>query len=312
MYNYNIIDAHCDTISQMYIKTALKKSKGHLDIERMKMYRGWIQIFALWSENEGEAKQKQSHLKMLERFYDQIGKNADDIVFADSAGKIKSAFEENRTAAVLAVEGADWIESADDIMFLYQKGVRCITLTWNGSNYIGGGVGDKKEKGLTEFGKKAVRLMNDIGILTDVSHASEKTFWDTIETSTKPISATHSNSKAICPHRRNLTDEQFLALIKTGGVCGINYYPVFVSDKKSAKIDDIIRHIEHFCALGGEDNIGLGGDFDGIDITPDDLRGAEDVHILLDRLLKMNYSEDTVKKIAGKNFCRLLCDVIKP
>lgn len=313
MYNYRIADAHCDTIGELYRKACLKKNCGQLDIARMGEYKNWMQIFAVWTDaNLGYEKQKKKEDKIIERFFHEVQKNSDKITHVTSADEINKAWNEKKIAALLGIEGADTVRSIEDICSFYRRGVRCITLTWNGSNAIASGVGDENaDFGLTDFGRNAVRKMNELGMLVDVSHISQRAFWDVIDTSSKPISATHSNSKTICAHRRNLTDEQFKALCDNGGVAGINYYTSFVNGTDSACIDDIVRHIERFCALGGENHIGLGSDFDGIDTVPSDLRGAEDVYKLLDRLLELNYSESTVQKIAYKNFLRLFGEVLK-
>lgn len=312
-FDYKIIDAHCDTIGEMNTKTTLKKSNGHLDIERMKMYQNYLQVFAVWTDaTNGADKQKHQQKIIIDRFYDEINKNADAIVHITSKEQIYLAWQQNKIAALLSIEGADCVSKIEHIDELYKMGVRCITLTWNGSNYIASGVGDEKaDFGLTVFGKEAVKKMNELGILVDVSHLSERGFWDVLSVTNAPISATHSNSKTICAHRRNLTDEQFDAICKNGGVVGINYYPLFVNGTDKASIDDIIKHIEHFCALGGEEHIGLGSDFDGVEVLPYDLCGVEDVYKLLDRLLSLNYSEQFIKNFSRENFMRLFNSVLK-
>lgn len=313
MYNYSIVDTHCDTIGEIYGSTSLRSSIGHLDIERMKQYKNWLQVFAVWTDAaQGYNRQKREQERIISHFYDEIEKNSSKIVHVKTYCDIENAWKENKIAAVLGIEGADTVKCADDIDELYGRGVRCITITWNGSNLLASGVGDEKaDFGLTKLGKCGVKKMNELGIVVDVSHISERAFWDVLDVSRLPVTATHSNSKAVCPHRRNLTDSQFKALCKNGGVAGINYYPQFVNGTDIACIDDIVRHIEHFCALGGENNIGLGGDFDGIDTTPSDLCGVQDVYKLLDRLLQLNYAQQTVEKIAHGNFLRLLGAVMK-
>ena len=120
-----------------------------------------------------------------------------------------------------------------------------------------------------------------------------------------PIIATHSNSRNICSHPRNLTDEQFKAIIKTNGCVGINFYPLVLNDSKRADIGDIVKHIEHFMELGGENCIGIGADFDGVDYLPDNIHGCEDIYKVFDRLAQLNYSEEQLEKISHKNFERV-------
>ncbi len=312
-YSYKIIDAHCDTIAEMYRYGELKKNNMHLDIERMMLYKNYLQLFAVWTDSSlGAIKQKKRCFEIIKRFHKQLEINNESIMHIKNADDIKKSWSSGKIGAILGVEGADFVKELCDIDELYENGVRAVTLTWNASNKIASGVGDESaDFGLTAFGEKVVKRLNELGMIIDVSHISKRAFWDVISLTKVPISATHSNSASICNHIRNLSDEQFLALIKNGGVAGINYYPQFINKTNDATVDDIIKHIEHFCSLGGENNIGLGGDFDGIEVTPCDLRGVEEVHRLLDRLLSLNYSEDVVEKIAYRNFYNLLEKVLK-
>ena len=313
MIPYQIVDAHCDTVSEIYQPTSLKQSAGHLDLPRIREYKNWLQFFAVWAEaGKGIEAQQQRTEEIIAHFYAEMEENQDAILQVKSFSDIAAAWSRNKAAALMTIEGADFIDTLEKLHAYYNKGVRCITLTWNNSNCIATGAGERRPKaGLTVYGKEFVQEMNTLGMLVDVSHASEKTFWDVVETSGKPITASHSNAAAVCGHKRNLTDEQFRAICSMGGVVGINYYPLFVNNTNCAGLDDVICHIEHFMSLGGEDHIGLGGDFDGIDTTPAGLDGVEDVYKLLDALLTRNYSEQQVKKIAGGNFLRLLGEILK-
>lgn len=312
MKPYQIVDAHCDTVSEIYQPTSLRRSTGHLDLPRIRQYQNWLQFFAVWAEAGKPGEQQRRAEAIIAHFYAEMEENRDAILPVKTYSDIALAWGQNKAAALMTIEGADFIDSLDKLHDYYEQGVRCITLTWNNSNAIASGAGEKRPKqGLTAYGREFVRGMNELGMLVDVSHASEKTFWDVAETSHSPIAASHSNAAAVCKHRRNLTDEQFCAICKMGGVVGINYYPLFVTNTEHATIDDIVRHIDHFMALGGENHIGLGGDFDGIDTTPAGLCGVEDVYKLLDQLLACNYSEEQVRKIAGGNFLRLLGEVLK-
>jgi membrane dipeptidase len=184
-------------------------------------------------------------------------------------------------------------------------------LTWNYRNQIADGVADAiTGGGLTPFGKNVVTEMNRLGMMVDVSHLSETGFWDVIGISAAPIIASHSNAKKICNHRRNLTDEQLLALMKNGGVTGINLCPDFICSDTKASMKHVIEHIEYIVALTGEDTIGLGADYDGIDATPEGLEGVQCINNLLNELLRLNYSETLVNKLAGQNFLRVIKRVL--
>ena len=147
-------------------------------------------------------------------------------------------------------------------------------------------------------------------MLIDVSHMTDKGFSDVIELSTSPIIASHSNSRKKSNHRRNLTDEQILQLKKNGGVMGINLYPDFLRQSGSASIKDIIKHIEHVSALAGSEILGIGADFDGIDDTPEDIKGVQDLYKIIDELSRLNYSDEYIRKLAGGNFMRVIKEEI--
>jgi membrane dipeptidase len=161
-------------------------------------------------------------------------------------------------AAFISIEGAELfgcdLNRLDDF---YARGVRALNLCWNHLNAL------CSEKGLTELGERFVTRCNELGIIIDVSHLRDEAFWDVIRLTTAPVMASHSNSRVICPHKRNLTDEQFKAIIKCRGVAGINMYAHFLGENPD--VNTVIRHIEHFLSLGGAENIALGCDFDGCD-----------------------------------------------
>ncbi len=191
------------------------------------------------------------------------------------------------------------------LSILYQLGVRSVGLTWNNANLAADGAQEKRGAGLTSFGEEIVKYNNEHKMFTDVSHLCEKAFWDVINVAKYPI-ASHSNSKAIINHVRNLSDEQAKAMFEKDAMVHMVYCPQFVKDKEVVTIADLIEHIEHFCSLGGKKNIGLGSDFDGITTKIMDLEDASMQQNLLNELLKQNYSEDLVKGFAYENFMRHL------
>ena len=184
-------------------------------------------------------------------------------------------------------------------------GVIMLNLCWNRDNALcGAAMGSGS--GLTEQGRGFVRECQRLGVAVDMSHASERAFWDALELSEKPMIASHSNSAALCSaFPRNLTDAQFGALAKTGGGAGINLCPDFLAEG-GAGMADVLRHIEHFLALGGERAVFLGADFDGIDATPEGLRGAQDMGALYEALLRENYPEALVRGIFYENLLNIL------
>lgn len=310
-----IVDAHCDTITTiMKSNEQLSENSGHVDLKRMKEYDGFVQFFAAFiSPDYAKAGALCRAINIIDRLYSEIAINNNDIMLCCNYSDIMKATQSGKIAAVLTIEGGEALEgSLAALRILYQLGVRAITLTWNYRNQIADGVADAiTGGGLTPFGRELIKEMNRLGILIDVSHLSEAGFWDVINITKTPIAATHSNSQKICGHRRNLTDRQLLALKENGGVVGINFCPDFICENGKAGIMDVINHIEHIAALTGEDSIGFGADFDGIAATPEGLEGVQCLRELINQLLKLNYSETFVKKIAGENFLRVVKDVMK-
>jgi len=285
----------------------------HFDLKRLKKYNCFVQFFAAYVDPMYSPDSAYERcVDIIKNFEIQIEKNKEHIVFAKEYQNITDTIELGKFAAVLTIENGSALEGdIKNLNKFYELGVRSICITWNGSNQIACGVGgDNLPGGLSQFGTNVVKRMNKLGMLVDVSHINEASFWDVIGTSTAPIIASHSNSKTICQHRRNLTDSQFKALIKNGGVAGINLCPPFLNESGTANINDILRHIEHFMSLGGEDNIGIGADFDGISNTPIDVPGVECIGDIFNALLQINYTEEQIRKIAGLNFLRVLKEVM--
>ncbi len=309
-----IVDAHCDTITTiMKCGEELRKNNCHIDINRLKKYDSYVQFFAAFiSPDHAKMGALKRTLCIVDRLYQEIESNKQDIMLCCNYSDMEDAFAHRKIAAVLTIEGGEALEgSLASLRMLYKIGVRGMTLTWNYRNQIADGVIDGiSGGGLTPFGREVISEMNRLGMLVDVSHISEPGFWDVINLTASPVIASHSNSKKLCGHPRNLTDEQLLALKKNGGVAGLNLYPVFLNDGGKASIKDALAHIEYIVALTGEETLGLGSDFDGIEYTPEGLEGVQCYSNLLNELLKLNYSEALVKKIAGENFIRVIKSVL--
>jgi len=299
MYTY--FDAHCDTMSKMYKnKIGLDSHNLMVNIHNLKGHKSAIQVFALF--NNGEMN-KENMMNCFEYFKNECKKLPGMVSVCSSAKKIDE--NKSKLSAILAIEGLgnqpDF--TPDDVKDFYDAGVRFMSLCWNNDNSLCGGC-EGEGKGLTDLGIQALFQMEKHRIILDVSHMSDKSFWGSFENYSLPICATHSVSRTVHNHKRNLTDEQFIEIAKRGGVCGINFYPPFLCEGE-ANINTVIKHIEHFMSLGGENSIGLGSDFDGISIVPKSLENSTHICRLLDRLLALNYPEETVEKIAFKNFKNL-------
>ncbi|MCM3744762.1 dipeptidase [Sporosarcina luteola] len=301
----NIIDLHCDVLAKMnHAKGNLSFTDSKdLDVTYEKLKQGGVRIqaFAIFiSPSIKTDQQFQAALDQIHYFYTEvIGKNPNMKALKTWADF--DQLQEGQIGAFLTLEGVDCIgNDMNKLSILRELGVLSVGLTWNNANLAADGVEEERGAGLTTFGKEIITFCNQFKILTDVSHLSEKAFWDVMEIAHYPI-ASHSNSKTICNHRRNLTDEQATHLFNSNGMVHVVYYPPFVIEEGSASVSNLITHIDHFCSLGGSSQIGLGSDFDGI---TDKITGLEDASmhpVLLNELLK-KYSEDEVKGFAYKNF----------
>ena len=185
----------------------------------------------------------------------------------------------------------------------YALGVRVVHITWNFDNGLCGSVMGSGA-GLSEKGRCFVKKAQELGVLLDMSHISQQGFWEVLETSRKPVIAGHSNTRALCPVPRNLSDEQFIALKNQGGGAGINLYPEFLGLGRD--IDAVFAHIEHFMALGGEKAVFLGCDLDGIDEMPKGIHGVEDLGKIYEVLLRHNYPESLVRDVFINNIMNIM------
>lgn len=290
-------DLHCDTLKRILIENKnLFSNDCHISIERAKKYSNYVQCFAIFISDELDEIESFEFFKNAKKKLDeQILLYKNDIELCKS---FNSVGNNKKISAIFTVENGSLIgKDVNKIKYLHDHGVRAMTLTWNGSNEIGDGSGVKNAKGLTKFGKNALKEMEKFGIIVDISHASEKLFYDVAECSTKPFIASHSNSKTVCNHVRNLSDEQFKIIKNAGGIIGINLCKYFLSEKETVDFDDILKHIDHFLSLNGEDIVCFGCDFDGADDMPKGISGIESVENFFEYCLKHNYNETLLDKI---------------
>ncbi|MFD1707295.1 dipeptidase [Siminovitchia sediminis] len=303
----NVIDLHCDVLWKLWESKLNFKNSKELDSnkERLKEGRVKVQCFAVFIPPEVKSDmQFQAAIEQVNYFYTEIvGKNEDikHIRCWEDINELKPG----EIGAVLTLEGIDCIgNDLQKLSHLYHIGIRSVGITWNLANLAADGAGEPRGGGLTSFGREAAAFLNEHKILVDVSHLSERAFWDVIEMAHYPI-ASHSNAQALCAHPRNLTDQQAEALFSKGSMVHVVFYPEFISQDGKANISDLIKHIDHFCSLGGVNHIGFGSDFDGIDQYVTGLENASRYQNLINELLKY-YSEEQVMGFAGKNFLHVL------
>ena len=292
-------DAHCDTLSVLHCRGAewsLGANAAEVDIDRLSAYSPAAQVFAIWG---GHYEEK---LALLRRSLARDGR----AVLCRTAEEVRKANAAGKVAALLSVEGAEILGCSIERLREARErdGLAMINLCWNSDNALCGAAMDSGS-GLTDAGRAFVRAAQDVGVAVDLSHASERTFWDVLEIAEKPVIASHSNAAALSSEfPRNLTDEQFTALVKCGGGAGLNLCAGFIGLGRD--IGACCAHIEHFLTLGGGKSLFLGTDFDGIAAVPRGLYGVQDMWKLYEALLERGHSEELVQDIFYGDLLRIL------
>ena len=321
-----VVDAHIDTLLEIMVPPARpikvptprkfgeRSSKGHVDLPRLLESGVDLQIFAVYIQPEYKIERALHRaLQVIDRFYKELHDHEDKMMLFTKVSDVREAEKQGKIAAMLSIEGGEAVEADLGILrMLYRLGLRAMTLTWNERNQIADGAGEGRTKGgLTNFGVELVKEMNNLGMVVDVSHLNDAGFFDVIETTTKPVIASHSNCRAICNHRRNLTDDMIKILADNGGVMGMNFSASFVDEnKENATLERVLDHVDHVVKVASVDHVGLGSDFDGIETTPKGLEDVTRMPYLTEGLLKRGYKEDDIRKILGENFLRVFSQVI--
>lgn len=351
-----VLDSHCDTPSQIHRLRDLSVDNHHAHVDFPKLKRGAVDgaFFALYipgSKDTEEAFRYACDLLVgVER---SVAENRDQASFAVNASEALNNKAKGLFSVFLGLENGSPIgDDLNRLKYFYDRGVRYITLCHSSNNQICDSCAPKEKRwgGLSPFGKELIAQMNSLGMLIDVSHISDESFYDVLKYSTKPVVATHSCCRALSDHPRNMTDDMIRALAAAGGVIQINFYPVFIDStfttvladsglaengesveaefiadpaddaKRKAwnRIQDEIQalprpsykliadHIDHVVKLVGIDHVGIGSDYDGIEVTPE---GMEDISMmpkLFDELRMRGYSETDLSKIASENFFRCM------
>ena len=362
-----VVDTHNDILLRSMIGRDILTDlpESHSDLVKFKKGGMDLQVFSIWvspymftkDESFEEANEMITQLEYLcSRVPDQwsIPMNYQDIVYNE---------QHNILSCMIGVEGGHAIENnLSKLNALYDRGMRYLGITWNNSTDWATSAKDETErgdslafKGLTGFGKDVIRRCNELGVMVDISHAGEQTFWDIIDVSVRPIIASHSSVYKICPHFRNLKDEQLLAIKENGGVVFVNFYPTYldstfekkaeivkdslqlkmdslaavydpdgneywyaesqllnpVLQKFSPPVDKIIDHISYIINLIGIDHVGLGADWDGVEILPSGMENVTKLPTLTEKLLQRGFSKKDVQKILGGNFKRVFKEVTR-
>ena len=305
--NFPVFDLHCDTALALLGKSlremgSLRKNGLHIDLERAKTLPGYAQCFACFTTPWEDLPQGMSVAQLFEHemvtVLREVESNRDLIGQAYSAADVRALQEKGKMAAILTIEGPAGFDFDPELLEdLYNVGFRITTLGWNEQNPLCGS--HKTGGGLTEKGREYVFEAQRLGMLIDVSHISDEAFWDIIQITNAPVIASHSNSRAVYDVSRNLTDDMFKAICRSGGVAGLNLYSRFLGE--NATLDTACDHILHFMELGGAKHIALGGDLDGCEELPAGFAGVQDYPKLADALLTRGLSEQEVMDIFWNN-----------
>ena len=311
--NFPVFDFHCDTAlmllgDDLNQAGSLRKNSGHIDLERAVKLGGYAQCFACFTTDIPELVHGISPIVLFERelatIQREVDKNSDLISIAYSVDEIEENRANGKMSAILTLEGTAGIDYNPALLEdLWAIGFRVTSLGWNeknpltGSNVTGGG--------LTDLGREYVKEAQRLGMRIDVSHISDEGFWDIMKITEAPILATHSNSRAVHNHSRNLTDDMFRAIRETGGVAGYNACRDFTGENPN--LDTVCDHILHFMELDPDGkHIALGGDLDGVEAMPDGFEGVQSYPTLARKLLDRGLTEENVMDIFWNNAIRVM------
>lgn len=316
-----IFNAHDDVWTNVTKKKELGIYNTFRDYHYKQYKKGGLDggIFVVWTDKEYKDNSMRRTFEIIKNMSLEVMKNRDIVRIIRAKDDFTKAKNENKLAVVIGIEGLDFLREDIDVLYmLYMLGVRNINLTWNEENLIATGVKGNPKRGLTSLGVKVVSLIEKLGIVLDVSHANEKTFWDICNATNKPIIASHSNCKSICNVQRNLTDEQLKAISKKNGVVGINICKSFVScDKSRQSIEGLANHLDHMVEIMGIDHVGFGFDFcdylydDNEDSTLKGFESLDKTPRLIKLLISRGYSNEDIEKIKYKNFIRVIGNIIE-
>lgn len=325
---HKFIDMHCDTISELFYKKqdgkpySLYENDLDIDIKKLQAGGAYVQCFAMFT-HLAHYKNAYEHANALADIYlEELEKNKEFIAPVLCKADIDKNEAAGKISALMTLEEGECTEGDPaKLKHFYDRGARMMNITWNFKNSLGypnkidmnnGSVSPDTENGLTEKGKAIVEYMVELGMIVDVSHSSDKSFYDVADIVKGPFIASHSNCRELCGHTRNLTDDMIRVLAEHGGVSGINYCPAFIkTGAERITADDFADHVLHFFKVGGEDIVGLGTDYDGINSRRLDIRYPSDAPKFWDTLVKRGLTEEQADKVFYKNVKRVFDEILK-
>ena len=315
----NLIDMHCDTLWKMIQQDEydLMENPWSVSIPAMKKAGTLAQFFACFTcleeQNLDYEKCYEQAIAMMELLKTNCEKYSDEIRMAGNYEDILKNEQSGHISALLTVEEGGIINGKGErLEELWESGVRLMTPMWNYANCLGHPNSREPElmaKGLTKFGEEIINHAGELGMIIDVSHASDQSFLDILECTRGPVVASHSNCRALCNHPRNLTDEMIRRLAETGGVAGLNLFPVFLSENtvSGMELEVMAAHVLHMIDVGGSEFPAIGTDVDGYDVQADEpIQKVSDMLKLWEILHKKGVSEDQLDRIWRRNAANVL------
>ena len=296
-----IVDMHCDSISTV---TAERGLVNPYNFSREYPQLQFVAEFVPRADEAPEVRRRRL-MHYLDVYISECQRLK--LVPVSTCHDLSFATAVERRAAILAIEGGGGLfADSEELNTLYRAGLRMLGLAWD-TNELAASAWDKNDTGLTPEGVAMVKRCSELGIILDVSHLSDNSFYQLLDTTAYPVVATHSNFRELCSSPRNLTLDMARRITSRGGVIGLNLYPSFLNDSGRADMNDILRHVDYALEHLGEDSLAFGFDIDGTDgVYPDGLDERSSIHDRVVDLLLTRYPESVVEKIAGKNAIEFL------
>ncbi len=299
-----LFDLHCDTATRMLAeKQGLHDNTFHVSLKKSAYLSLYAQVMAIWTDKRlTDSEGYERFFEVIKNLENEAIINKNSVKIVRNSKELKDCITLGITPLIVSVEDARILENdIERLTVLYQSGVRALTLNWYGTTCICGA--HDTDVGLTTFGKKVVAECFELGIIPDVSHCSFRGTLEALEIAqahNKPLIASHSDSYSVNPHTRNLQDKDFITISTLGGLVGINLCPSHLNLNESAKLSDIVRHIEHYMSLGGENTVAMGCDLDGTKL-PNGFSDISDLYKIVNELQRLNYSDELTDKLFYQN-----------
>ena len=290
-----IVDTHCDSL------LTVSADRGLVNAHNLSVKHPQLQLFAEFvpKDNMPPEYRRKRVFGLIDVYIAECQRLG--ILPVRDCQELNYAIEHDMRSSILAIEGGGGLmPDSPELDTLYRMGLRVMSLCWD-TNELATSAWDREDLGLSEDGKRMVDLLGAYGIIIDVSHLSDRSFYDVIERTAYPVIATHSNFRDICQSPRNLTLDMAKRIAMRGGIIGLNIYPAFLSDSGRADKSDIYRHLDYALEHLGEDVLCFGCDIDGVEAYPDGFSDDSSIHDRLVDILLERYSEGVVEKIAGLN-----------